>query len=924
MGKEVTCWFTSHILDVIKDKGLDLKTCLKGIPYSPEHLHNKHERIEWHVYCRLMKNLRSLFTDEDFEELGRSWAKNPTYLPFASAQRLFFNLSKSLPWVRDHLKKAGRQFVSCIEFEIEDFDPNGFKVILKVKDGYESCREYFLITKGAMAITPTFRGYEQAHVDMEWIDNGAIYKVTKGKKAWGNVWLQKKISWLLAAKTTVRELNDANEALFLQYQELEKARFVQEQQAIQLQTAYKISQVIHQGLNLDLTLKAIVRAFIEIAHFSAAEVRITRDSEGHTLKRKIFQGKIPKDQEPLTEPLMIADCETGLLKAWRSPHQNAAEIQELLKRVIPTITMAVHNALIYHAVLDYRNNLERKVQERTTELIKARDNLAKTVELLREAQSTRDRFFANISHEFRTPLTLILGPVNSMLARRKEKIKHHELSMIQRNAQRLQRLINQLLDLSKLEAGGMRLQARPENIVALLNRIAQSFESQAKLKGIAWHFHSEPDEITAYVDKEKIENIFFNLFSNAVKFTPKGGSVNVECRILNAELGSDSGVPKSKIGNQKSEIMVTVSDTGIGIPPDRLDKIFDRFYQVDDSYTRENEGSGIGLALTRELVVLHHGKIEARSEWHKGTTFTIYLPLGREHLKPEEIISELAAETSEIDATATVAEIFVTDEATPASKESSRRKALPIVLVVEDNRDMRDYMLTCFASDYRVIEAVDGEDGFMKAVAKIPDLIISDVMMPRMDGFELCARLKTDERTSHIPVILLTARAAAEDKIGGLETGADDYIIKPFDIKELCVRAKNLITQRRKLRERFSREVVFRPQDIAITPPDEKFMQRAMEIIQNHIADADFNVEYFCKMVGMSRMQLHRKLRALTDKSSGEFVRALRLKRAAELLSQHFGNITQVAYEVGFNNPSYFAECFRRQFGELPSEYARR
>lgn len=366
-------------------------------------------------------------------------------------------------------------------------------------------------------------------------------------------------------------------------------------------------------------------------------------------------------------------------------------------------------------------------------------------------------------------------------------------------------------------------------------------------------------------------------------------------------------------------IQISVSDTGIGIPPDRLDKIFDRFYQIDDSYTREHEGSGIGLALTKELVELHHGKITVQSELNKGTTFVVYLPLGKEHLKPEEFVAEMPVE--EIKPEISPVEIIEEIESDEKIKEVPRRKAIPIVLIVEDNRDMRSYLKDCLAGDYRIIEAVDGEEGLKTATDKIPDLIISDVMMPKMDGFQLCQRLKTDERTSHIPVILLTARAAAADKIGGLEFGADDYIIKPFDTKELLVRAKNLIQQRRLLRKKFSQQTAFVPDEIATTPIDVSFLQKAKDLIEGHLADEDFSVELLAKNIGMSRSQLHRKLRALTDHSTSEFIRTLRLQRAAHLLQQQRFTVAEVAFEVGFNNPSYFAACFRKQFGKLPSEY---
>ncbi|RPH90521.1 MAG: response regulator, partial [Calditrichaeota bacterium] len=530
---------------------------------------------------------------------------------------------------------------------------------------------------------------------------------------------------------------------------------------------------------------------------------------------------------------------------------------------------------------------------------------------LHEMDSLKSRFFANISHEFRTPLTLILGPLSSMIEKIDDYAIKQELDMMQRNARRLQRLINQLLDLSKIEAGKMTLLARYENVVVLLNRIVQSFESQLKMKGIDLQFNAQPKTIFAYVDVEKMENIFYNLLSNAVKFTPTGGSIRI-----NEAVANDLHLSGEHSGDQV--LQITVSDTGIGIPPDRLDKIFDRFYQVDDSHTRAFEGSGIGLALTKELVGLHRGKISVQSELKKGTVFTVFLPLGKEHLKPEEIISEKFVQDSD-DELSAVEPCLLGER---KDKIKSHDRTLPIILLIEDNWDMRLYMRDCLVDNYQMLEAGDGEEGKQNAVDRIPDLIICDVMMPKMDGFELCRLLKSDERTSHIPIILLTARASLESKIKGLELGADDYLIKPFEAKELRVRVKNLIALRQRLRERFSRAVLLQPDDIAVTPMDLKFVKRLLEVLEQNMGDDDFNVSQLSRRVGLSRMQLHRKLHALTGQSTTDFIRRFRLQRAAVLLRQGGGSVTEVAFGVGFKSLSYFTSSFRRQFGELPSKYA--
>jgi signal transduction histidine kinase/DNA-binding response OmpR family regulator len=850
--------------------------------------------------------------------MGVNWAKSSAFRPFAAAQRLLFNMSKIFPWARDLLKRTGSEFITCVEFDIDDYDHHGFQVRLQIKDGFEFCREYFLITKGAMSLIPAFRGYKQARVEMQWIWNGAIFKVSLESRIGRYIWWQKRISWFLAAKAAFKQLTDANDALYRQYQELDKARLVHEQQAIQLKTAYQISQVIHQQLNLDLTLKAIVRAFIEIAGFAAAEVKISRDSDGKEFKRRIRQGKIPLNLAPLVESLIISDCEIGTVKVWLSQNQNAAELQELLKRVIPTINMAVHDALNHNALLDYRNNLELKILERTEELMKAHHDLETTIELLKKAQGVRDRFFANISHEFRTPLALVMGPIEQMLQGKFHGDRKEQFRIILRNAKRLLRLVNQLLDLFRIEAGKMKLRAGKVNIVQLLNYLVQSFESAAKRRGLSLKFAAPTTFLPVYVDKDMFEKIISNLLSNALKFTPKGGTISVVIAEGNGRIG-ERALESEKAGF----VQIKVMDTGIGIPPDRIDKIFDRFYQVDDSHTREHEGTGIGLALTRELVELHRGVISVESELGRGACFIVQLPLGKDHLNQDEIID--AADEVE-PGKLTSAGLREEDDYAPEKKVkthagSRARAGLPLVLFVEDNADLLAYLGSCLDSEYRIYTAQDGEEGFKKAVEKIPDLIISDVMMPKMDGLQLCERLKTDQRTSHIPVILLTARAAVKDRIGGLETGADDYITKPFDIEELQVRCRNLIEGRRNLRIKFGRDFLVQPSEIVVSSYDHRFLQRVMEVVERHFSNPDFDVALLTREIGLSRMQLHRKLHALTNQSTSRFIRLLRLKRAADLLIRQFGNVAEIAYEVGFSSPSYFSECFRKQFGKLPSEY---
>ncbi len=539
-------------------------------------------------------------------------------------------------------------------------------------------------------------------------------------------------------------------------------------------------------------------------------------------------------------------------------------------------------------------------------------------EKMHEIDQMKSHFFANISHEFRTPLTLILGPLEKFLSRSSAESEDKPVYlMMQRNAQRLLDLINQLLDLSKLEAGSMRLVAKPAAIVPFLKGIILSFTSLAEKQQIQYHFQYPTYNPVVYFDADKLEKIITNLLSNAFKFTPLGGTITVSGSFLPAVPNS-----KSATGSAMVLLELKIEDSGPGIAKEQLTRIFDRFYQTDTSQTRAWEGSGIGLSLVRELVELHQGDILVESDSGRGASFTVRLPLPLADF--EEIAITGSATKDERPITPvdnTVEQDSLRDEAEHVDSQA----ALPLVLVVEDNADVRAFIRNTLR-EYKVIEASHGVAGYRKALETIPDLILSDVMMPSMempsmDGVQLCQKLKAEEKTAHIPVILLTAKASGADKIEGLETGADDYILKPFQADELLVRIKNLIEGRKKLREYYSRQIRLEPKAVAITSVDGQFLQKVLLVIEEHMDDTAFGVEELGREVGMSRMQLFRKLKALTDHSPGDFIRLMRLKRAAELLTQGAGNIAEVAFRVGFQEPSYFTKCFHKHFGKTPSEF---
>jgi signal transduction histidine kinase/DNA-binding response OmpR family regulator len=521
---------------------------------------------------------------------------------------------------------------------------------------------------------------------------------------------------------------------------------------------------------------------------------------------------------------------------------------------------------------------------------------------LHELEGIRSRFFANISHEFRTPLTLIIGPLEKLLAASEEKQHYTLYQMMERNARRLLHLINQLLDLSKLEFGNLKLETKPGNINQFLQILAANFTSLAESRNI--HFHTQFEHIESIVelDEDKIEKIVVNLLSNAFKFTPDGGTI-----ALLADIKKDAADERLII------LEITVADSGIGIEEKEAGNIFDRFYQVDGSQTREKEGTGIGLALTKELVELHKGIITVESEVGKGTTFMVRLPLSiHKKLSQGAPLLPEPLDNNNNNSLLDRPQIAQNLSQEVLLKEEIAQEDKPLLLIVEDNKELSAYIASHFQSHFVVIEASDGQKGLQQAFATIPDLIISDVMMPVMDGIELCKQLKTDERSSHIPVILLTAKAGEKSKLEGLETGADDYLTKPFSGAELQTRVHNLIEGRKRLRERFSREVTLQPADIAVTSADEKFLERIMAILEANFMEASFSLESFEKEAGLSRTQFYRQLKALTSQAPGEFLRNFRLQKAVMLLKGGHGNISDVAYSVGFNSLSYFTRSVAR------------
>lgn len=518
---------------------------------------------------------------------------------------------------------------------------------------------------------------------------------------------------------------------------------------------------------------------------------------------------------------------------------------------------------------------------------------------IQEVHLMKTRFFANISHEFRSPLTLILGPLKSLADNPDFSGSKKQIDMMIRNAHRLLNLINQLLELSKIESGNMKLEASENDIVKFLKPIVHSFNSLSNKKFISYKFDFPKQELLVYFDREKLEKIIVNLLSNAIKYTPDFGKIKV------------------KVHTKNNQLLIEVEDSGIGIPEDEMEFVFNRYYRVNSRESKKNNGTGIGLSLTKELVTLHKGKIELESKVGEGATFKILLNLGKEHLDESEIIE------SKLDFMYNNEKSDKEEEKLTSPNQEMELEGFPIILIIEDNDDIRMYVADILKENYRVLQADNGIDGMKLALDNIPDLIISDIMMPGLDGYELCRKVKTNVKTSHIPVVLLTAKASNDSALTGFEMGADYFIIKPFNPKILLLRIRNMLKSRDVIKENILKKETLNidPKNVQITAKDEDFIKKAVQIVEQNMTNSNFYVEDLGKELGLSRMQLYRKLKGLIGQSANEFTRSIRLKRAAQLIEQNTLTISEVTYEVGFTDLQYFRDCFKKQFGVNPTEY---
>lgn len=547
---------------------------------------------------------------------------------------------------------------------------------------------------------------------------------------------------------------------------------------------------------------------------------------------------------------------------------------------------AAESIVFSFALADKYNMLQKDIARVKIEKEKEKSEALR----LQELDSFKTRFYANITHEFRTPLTVIDGMANE-LESNPNKAPKKNLSLIRKNSKNLLELVDQMLDLSKIQAGKVTSDFLQDDIILFIKYLVETHESFANLKNIGLQFYSDETELLMDIDARKVEKVLTNLISNAVKFTPEYGKILVVAKKVNQ--------------NDQALLQVLVKDTGIGISTEQLPYIFDRFHQTNPKHN--NQGTGIGLALVKELIAIMGASISVESELGNGTTFSLLFPIQNEAALGSQTVGyEFKPIASKED--------FVTDE------EPNSNSEFPILLIIEDNADVTYYLQTCLQDKYQILTSSNGKEGIEKAFETLPDIIISDVMMPMMDGFETCATLKEDERTSHIPIILLTAKATSEDKLAGLSHGADVYLIKPFEKEELTIRLHNLLEIRKTLQRKYSSTLISsQTHNIALDNKEDSFIEKTEKIILSHLEEETFSIHELARELNLSRSQVHRKIKALTDMSAAIYIRHIRLYKAKELLASTQLSISEIAYQVGFKTPLYFSQVFKETFGVSPN-----
>jgi signal transduction histidine kinase len=770
--KEVACSVTAPLIKEFRKQRLPAAELADGTGYTLAHLENKHERIEWRAFLQLIANARRHWSDDNFKAYGASFMKSPIIRSFTVVARLLFTVREFYLWIAN-----SAPVFTCIRGgPTEELGPNRMVISALLDEGYAPCREFSLITVGGFTELPRLFGLPPAAVVLEETPFGARFDVTFPSGGGALAWIRRALAWPFTVRAAARELKAANEALQSRYKELEDARTVLSRQATQLSVAHTISQLIHGDLDLDRTLHAMADALINVGGFIAAEVNLSTVVDGKMVELSAVEGA-HDPSDAIASTLQSRGRAIGDVRVWHAADHDPRERRQLLEFVLPTLSMALDNAISYRELTDYREALEKKVEERTAELVQARDQLAQTVRSLEEAQEVRDRIFANINHEIRTPLTLVHMAVSDVKVRRGAELDARTLQQldgIEMSTRKLLRLVDDLLILASGREGKLRLTVAAVDLATMLELVVATWRPVSEQKGLSIAFNG-PKRCVRHLDEEKIERVVTNLISNAIKFTPSGGSVQVD------------------LTDDVEGVAIAVRDTGIGIDDDLKKRLFGRFEQGRPALHAGARGSGIGLSIVKELTEAHGGEVSVQNPRGGGSVFRVLLPAG----------AQPRAALSDGDSGGSAPLRLVPDDFDSGRSVSALPRVLepPIspratVLVAEDDPRLIEAIGALLSAEYRVILAGDGLTALRMAQQHMPDILVSDVGMPGMDGLELTRHFRELPGNRLAPVVLLTAFANLSDRLQGFGAGAIDYVVKPFEPAELLARVHSQLELR--------------------------------------------------------------------------------------------------------------------------------
>jgi signal transduction histidine kinase len=749
----------------------------EGTGYPLWHLRNKNARMDWAGFVRAMSNAGRLWTDEELIEIGASVFTSPYLRPLALVARLLFDARGFYAWVFEKQRGGGDQAFSCIDHSYREVAPNRLELELNVREGFEPVREFLLVCLGNFQGMPRVLGLPAAWVEMELRGRGALYRVQVPEGGALLARLKRAITYPFTMRALAEDLKETNETLQARYEELEQARASLWRHADQLSTVVKLGQELSAHTDLRGLGDAVAALLQE--RFGCTALRFWQarhPGEALSVVREVGAFTAPPDK---SSDLQTGGELLGRIEMWGFRAEQAG----LFEALVPWISIALNNARSFALLLEAQDLLEHRVQERTRELSATTLKLQESVHQLTEMDRQKTQFFANASHELRTPLTLMLLPIESVLSRTDlAPAIRDQLDGVMRGGYRLLKLINDLLDLSKIEVGRMQLRMGPVDLARLLEEVVRPWRAVLGRRGVRLDLQLQPS-LSLVADQERLEQVALNLVANAVKHVHDGGRLTVGA-------AGDQG-----------EVWFWVENTGDGIDPAELDQIFERFGQSSKAKARRFGSTGLGLPLVKDLVELHGGRISVQSEPGASARFEVRLPVGRAAVEdravgpvPGPASAELRQYLAEAAGPVPVPGPSPAPAPALAGPEAGAR---PLLLLAEDNPDLRAFLATSLSPEYEVMEAADGAAALQMARQRTPDIVLSDLMMPTLDGLELCAQLKADPVTSGVPFVLLTARGDVGTKVAGLAGGADDFLVKPFHMVEVQTRLRVQLRMRR-------------------------------------------------------------------------------------------------------------------------------